>query len=426
MSSEKNIRYYLFSVLEPIIGSKKIKHYHNVKNIVEKGKLNEKHLNKIINHACKTTPYYNIQNPEAGLDSFPVVNKNIIKRNYVDFQSYKFKSHKKRTVATSGSTGIPFKVFQDDNKILRNSADTLYFSELAGYNVGNKLYYFRMWNAFEKKSLLSRWALNIEAIDVFDLNDSFFRNFIKALRKNQLPKSWIGYASAFEKLCRYLDKTDAKPINTNLQSVVAISESLSSYTKQSLQKYFNVSTVSRYSNVENGIIAQQLPNTSHFIINTASYKVEILELNSNRAVKYGERGRIVVTDLFNYCMPLIRYDTGDLGIMELREGKEVLTLIEGRKIDALTNTKGEIITNNLMLLINNYHELNQCQLVQKSQNEYLFKINVDDKFYNEQKFIEKFREYLGNDAIIRIQYVDEIPLLASGKRRVMVNEMNLT
>src|SRR5690606_7067982 len=150
---------------------------------------------------------------------------------------------------------------------------------------------------------------------------------------------------------------------------IAISEGLTPYTKDTLKTYFNVDTVSRYSNVENGIIAQQfLGTTSYFVINTASYHVEILDFDKDIPLHHGEKGRIVITDLFNYCMPMIRYDTGDVGTMMHIDGKLVLTSVEGRKIDAITNTKGEIISNNILLLINNYHELNQCQLIQKTAN----------------------------------------------------------
>src|SRR5690606_11354368 len=131
--------------------------------------------------------------------------------------------------------------------------------------------YFRMWNAFGKKALLERWAQNIQAIDVFDLNERYFEDFVKQIATNKKAKSWIGYASSFEQLCKYLDKTNAKPIDCNLQSVIAISEGLTPYTKKGLKTYFNVDTVSRYSNVENGIIAQQFLGTSYFVINTASY-----------------------------------------------------------------------------------------------------------------------------------------------------------
>src|SRR5690606_42011874 len=81
---------------------------------------------------------------------------------------------------------------------------------------------------------------------------------------------------------------------------------------------------------------------------------------------------------------LIRYDTGDIGIMDIVDGSPVLTQVEGRKIDAVTNTKGEIISNNIMLLLNNYHELNQCQLIQKNTKDYVFKVNIDGVFKKEK------------------------------------------
>ncbi|WP_406683895.1 CoF synthetase [Seonamhaeicola sp. MEBiC1930] len=422
MFSNLNLRQLLFYTLDFIKGNKKLNHYKDIKNLVEKGAQNTSQINYILEHACKTTSFYKKFDYKKGINCFPIINKNIIKANYNSFQSIKFKGAKNRIVATSSSTGIPFKVFQNSNKVHRNSADNIYFSEIAGYNLGNKLYYFRMWNAFEKKGILERWMLNIVPIDVFELTDDFFNKFLKKIKRDKLAKSWIGYASSFETMCKYLDKNQTGPINCNLKSVIAISESLSPYTKQAMKNYFNVDTISRYSNVENGIIAQQLPTTNYFVINTGSYYVEVLEIENDKPAKFGEKGRIIVTDLFNYSMPMIRYDTGDIGVMEVIEGKPVLASIEGRQIDVITNTKGEIIANNIMLLLNNYHELNQCQLIQKENKEYIFKINIDGEFKNKRKFINEFMSHLGEDAKIKIVYVDEIPLLSSGKRRVMVNE----
>ena len=59
----------------------------------------------------------------------------------------------------------------------------------------------------------------------------------------------------------------------------------------------------------------------------------------------GELARIVVTDLFNYAMPLIRYDTGDLAVVEKHEkyGK-VITSIEGRRTDFIYNTSGDVLS----------------------------------------------------------------------------------
>ena len=83
-------------------------------------------------------------------------------------------------------------------------------------------------------------------------------------------------------------------------------------------------------------------------------------------------------------------------------------------------TKPEDLTVNT---INKYLEIKQCQLIQKKEGKYQLKINIKGTFYREKEFVEEFKKYLGADADITVVYVDEIPLLASGKMRMMVNEM---
>ena len=73
------------------------------------------------------------------------------------------------------------------------------------------------------------------------------------------------------------------------------------------------SVYARYSNIENGIIAQQNQNKDDYLINSASYHIDIYSLQNDSLLKHGELGRIVVTDFFNKGMPLIKYDTGDVG-----------------------------------------------------------------------------------------------------------------
>ena len=93
-------------------------------------------------------------------------------------------------------------------------------------------------------------------------------------------------------------------------------------------------------------------------------------------------------------------------------------------MDAIYNTDGEllssfIITNSMW----NYPELVQYQFIQVGKNKYLFKLNLEGEFKNEAKLIDDFKKYLGKDAIIIIEYVSEIPLLDSGKRKKVMNIM---
>jgi phenylacetate-CoA ligase len=208
--------------------------------------------------------------------------------------------------------------------------------------------------------------------------------------------------------------------------VIAISETLNDYTKNSIRKNFNTSIVSRYSNLENGIIAQQeISGSEKYLINTASYIVEILQLDNDKQGEPGETGRIVITDLFNFGMPLIRYDTGDIGTLyqdSKMPNNMYLEKIEGRKLDMLFDTRGNIVSSYIMYKnMWQYTDIIQYQLIQEDEKTYTFKINADKNFNNLDKIIKEFKIYLGQDAVIVPEYVSEIPLLSSGKRKIIVN-----
>ena len=78
-----------------------------------------------------------------------------------DFLSKDFKNKISFEVSTSGSTGTPFKVLQDKNKKDRNVADTIYFGEKSGYELGHKLFYLRAWSSLIKKNSVTVFFQNI-------------------------------------------------------------------------------------------------------------------------------------------------------------------------------------------------------------------------------------------------------------------------
>ncbi|MDO5977662.1 CoF synthetase [Flavivirga spongiicola] len=433
MRKGEKLRQSIFWSLDFIKGGKIKKHYDDIKNMIEfpensmSSKKRSRYLKKIMTHAANSVPLYNNINP-SNIQNFPVINKEIIKESYNKFQSYKYKNKKKISVSTSGSTGASFTVFQDLNKKARNTADIVYFSELAGYKLGYKLYYLRFWSMFQGNNKVLNWMQNVIPIDVFNLSPHSIKNLIDQIKNTSGNKSMIGYASIFHKICNYLESVESDSVDCNLKSVIGISERLDPSTKKSVKKYFNVDMVSRYSNAENGMIAQQPKCKEYFDINWASYYVEILSLHNNKQAKPGELGRVVITDLFNYYMPIIRYDTGDVGIMSdlihNNKTRKVLEKIEGRKMDMIRNTSGEILSTSILLLINNYKEITQRQIIQKTKTEYLFKLIVKNKpFKKEDEFINEFKNYLGQNASITLKFVDNIPLLPSGKQQSIINEV---
>ena len=120
---KKNIRSCVFWALDKLRGSPVRKHYEDIEQLfnsygtVEGHKALNAKLGTILQHAVTTVPFYKNINPEEGIASFPVVNKNIIKEQFKKFRSDSYSSEKTLfPVITSGSTGTPFKIFQDVEK----------------------------------------------------------------------------------------------------------------------------------------------------------------------------------------------------------------------------------------------------------------------------------------------------------------------
>src|SRR5690606_3920653 len=243
----------------------------------ENGRLSKyknSNLAALLQHARKSCRYYQNLSGATSIEDFPVINKTIIRSDIDSFISSKYQKSELISVVTSGSTGTPFQVYHDANKRKRNSADTIAFANRAGFNVGDRLFYLKIWSASNQKSSLTAWLQIVVPFDVFRMaNDEKMR--LVALLGMKGRKSILGYASALEQVCKFLGQHPERiPNRTNLIAALSMSESLSDYTKEKFKEYFKVDLFARYSNLENGILAQQFKDSgSSYRINTASYVI---------------------------------------------------------------------------------------------------------------------------------------------------------
>lgn len=431
----ENLRKLTFWTLDTLKGGRVAKHYKEIQwvvnhpNSAKTEEIKRKNLDNVLVHAIETVPeYQHIPKKSFKLSDFPVVDKQIVRDNAENFQSRIFKDKHNHPVTTSGSTGKPFRVLHDMNKRDRNTADTCFFAKRAGYDLGARLFYLRLWDKqYQKKKLLTK-IQNIAAYSVDDLTNERLDEILKELEQKGGNKNILAYTSALGTLCDHIENKIGRPLNQKIDSIIAIAEALSPNVKAKAEKYLGNTVVSRYSNSENGILAQQRTNDSsgRFEINWASYHIELLDLHEDKPVQLGEPGRIVVTDFFNYAMPLIRYDTGDVGIMDQIDtmGGLVFTKIEGRRMDMFTNTQGKYISSHIIHHILQFKGIDQFQFIVEDNGEYYILLKVTSEFdpNEETAIIEKYKEYFGRDAVIHIQIVEDIPLLASGKRKLVINK----
>ena len=355
-------------------------------------------------------------------------NKSIIKNLTADFISNSYKQASLKKLTTSGSTGAPLTVWHDNGKRIRHVAENIFFSERAGLKFGMRLYYLRIWNEINKKSLFTRTAQNVVMVDTSNLSSEYINRFLVQLASDKSEKSLLGYSSSLECLASHVSAMKTE-YSFGVKCIIAISEMLPDGSKRILERFFNCPVIARYSNIENGFLAQQCGNASaEYHINVASFHIELLHPEKDIAVKNEEIGRVVVTDLFNFGMPIIRYDTGDMakisGRSDCGSPGAVFKQVEGRKVDFIFDTKGNMlsphsITNTMWKYSS---EIRQFQFIQQTSSDYEIKLNALSRNSSmEFELVNDLKSYIGNDAQIKVIYESDIPVLASGKRRKIVN-----
>lgn len=391
----------------------------------------DKQWRDLCERAVKNTAFYA---PFAGRDfrDFPVINKNDIRTQQDKFLSSAYPKDKLVQMSTSGSTGTPFVCYQNGGKKKRVNAEIIYYSEKVGYRLGENLSYIRTVVKQVQKSRLKQFMQNQTLINCGHLSDEGVEDILAQIRRysRKGAVTLTGYSSTYTAIKDYVlkKKIDVFP-DLRVTGLISGSDMLFDETREVVRRAFGgVPMVSRYSNEENGVLGQDEGENNVFPINEADYIVEILDEDGNE-VQDGTQGRIVVTDLYNYAMPMIRYDTGDLAAVEVREingrKKRCLTDFSGRKVDVIFDTAGKALSPHM---ITNYMwsfpDVTQFQVIQTGEKQYRLKLNVPQTFTQEREaeVAELMKQLLGQDAEITVERTDGIPVLASGKRRYIVNE----
>lgn len=433
LSSIKNT---LFWVLDNLRGGKVRKAYRRIEKYYqidsassEMENYYSEALQELLKQATENTNYYKSFKGRADLSSYPVVNKNIITNREKDFLSKNYTKSNLIKMSTSGSTGTPFTSYQNINKKRCVNAETIFFNSKAGYKVGSKLAFLRSTNNKSKKSKFKQMIQSQKIIDVDKLDDNKIKDIlyqINVYTRNE-SATLLSYASTYDILRDYFKRNVDKE-EYNIHGIISTSEILYEDTRKYISDTFKCSCYSRYANMENGMLGQDNPeHPNTFILNEGNYYIEILKMGSDDQADFGESGRIVVTDLYNYAMPMIRYDTGDVGAFVYINSngvkKKAITNFGGRKIDIIYDIYGNVVSpHKVSVVFWNYSELKQFQFIQEGKNKYKVLLNIKDHFERENELKETLKFILGKEANININIVDNIPPLPSGKRKYIMNK----
>ncbi len=411
-----------FWALDTIKGGHVRSHYQDIRRRMTEGIVDGSAAARLLDHATSTTPYYRSY-AGGGLGDFPVVDKASYRADYDGFRSEAFAGVELHRKSTSGSTGTPFSVLHDAGKRQRRIADTIYFNETAGLRLGDRLVWLfaaRLLPMSRRQQLLR----NIIPIDHVGMDDAVKARVLEVLRR-QHGTGILSVSSTLSALARYATSVGQAPEELGLQVVISSGEKLQPSVRSAIEAAFACPVVDRYANEENGVLACSRPGGDRLYLNRASYYFEFLKPEADQPQDPGKLARIVVTDLYNYAMPMIRYDTGDLAIVA-DEGDEhgptALVSIEGRRADVIHDTRGGQIsgTSASAIMAKSFPDLERYQLIQDGSASYRLLVVPGDAHYSESDLQAVLRKWLGTDAMVVVEFVESIPPGSNGKHRPVI------
>ena len=158
--------------------------------------------------------------------------------------------------------------------------------------------------------------------------------------------------------------------------------------------------------------------------------VEVVDDNG-RPTPDGEEGNVVVTDLFNYAMPFVRYVTDDRATAGFRQcgcgrGLPLLRQVVGRRLDSLLTPTGRVIPGEFFPhLFKDYPEVGRFQVRQDPDGRIAIHLVPDRQGLSRETrrhLRDTIRAQVGDSTPIELRVVTEIPLTPAGKHRVVVRD----
>jgi len=200
-------------------------------------------------------------------------------------------------------------------------------------------------------------------------------------------------------------------------------------TRRYLESSFKCNVFDEYSSWDFGNGAWQCTKREGYHIDADLLILEVVR--GNERASPGERGEIVVTNLLNYAMPLIRYRVGDIGVLDDKacscgRGLPLLKSIEGRTADCFALPGGRLITpRTIMTVIQGTPGVSRYQAVQESMNQVRIELmrGSNEPGVSKDGLVARCHDVLGEDVTIEVSIADRKNLKA--KFRPVISKLTV-
>lgn len=242
------------------------------------------------------------------------------------------------------------------------------------------------------------------------------------------PEEMDGFCSSMYEIAKYMDANNVKAEFTP-KAIFPTSETVLPVHREMLSKVFGCPVRDQYASSEGAPFIIECPDGHmHECIDTGVFE----HIPTDKGTK------LLVTAFHTHGTPLIRYDIGDDIIEDdhlyetgcYLSGFPIIKAIDGRAADCLYSPERGIISianlSNVIKYLPN--SIKNIQYVQNNTEEIEIKMVVDDNLYDssqEKEILQEMRNRFGDKMRFTITIVDEIPRAASGKYKMIINNLEM-
>ncbi|MES2559925.1 MAG: hypothetical protein V4590_09310 [Bacteroidota bacterium] len=396
--------------------------------------LQDQKLASILQHAVRNIPYYQSlrHKQHITLKDFPILYKADIKHRTTDFMWHPEKKHELVCEKSSGSSGIQGTIYMSKEEQSKVIALQTLLWEWAGYKMGKPMLQTGITPNRSLEKRLKDLLFRVRYEAAFGLKKEDILTALASFRNKREPV-FGGYASSLYIYAQTALDNGLNDIHFN--TIISWGDKLFDHYRTAIEKAFHCKVYDIYGTTEGFTLAGQMDSEYAYMI-TPQVFVELLDEHGND-VPDGEMGRVVVSHLDAYEMPLIRYYLGDMAI-RLPENEYPKTKalafpmfkkIIGRDTDIVYTPSGKsMVVHSFTGIFEHLSEIKQFRVLQQELTGIIIEYIPDTHFNSgildtiEHKIIASLNER------IRIDFheVREIPNSPSGKPQLIVSTLSRT
>ena len=401
-------------------------------------------VQKLVCHAYQTVPFWKKRIDASGLDVekiesladlqyLPILTKTELRAEGNRLLSTRFSLKDVYKHTTSGSTGTSVVTYSDEACQQFKRGATLRSDEWSGWRLGERKALIwgnpqirQDWKGKVRRALLDR---DYVYLDTLMMNEQSMEKFTDTLVRIS-PSMLFGHAHSLYLFASYL-RAKRPEVKIKPNAVLSTCMVLHDFERKRIESVFSCPVTNRYGCEEVSLIACECRTGEGLHVNADCLFVELVDENEN-VCSPGKPGRVVVTDLKNFAMPILRYEVGDMAVWADKPcscGRTLplLSRVEGRVADYVAISDGSYISG--ISLTENFAVkvpgVAQMQIVQEDIDQFTFNMVKGDDFDSDSLQIlnDLVLQYFGVKVKYNCVYLNRILPEKSGKYRFCISKV---